>query len=202
MKKNYKIIISGILVAFLLSFLIDNLVFSITDYLQKINFIDIFFSILFPSTHSFRNIILFTFLMFMFFYLTNQNLKRIVTVLIGIALTGFLSFLIKITIQRPRPFIDLGLQSKISLFQFWDTSFPSFHAATAFFTLPFILQYNNKKLTISWIILIILIGFVRIYEKVHFFSDFIAGAILGFSIGLLVIKLEKIYMKKYVVTNR
>ena len=101
-----------------------------------------------------------------------------------IALGGLLlMFLLKQFFNRPRPLIPL-LQPVGGL------SFPSGHAlmSVTFYGLLIVLVWDNVVnkvwkwlLTFLLITLIVLIGFSRIYLRLHYFSDVIAG----FSIGVI-----------------
>ncbi len=75
-------------------------------------------------------------------------------------------------------------------FNVWNYSFPSFQSMLVFCAIP-ILIMEFKRLKYVWIIFSVLVAFSRVYFGVHFLSDVIAGAILGYSIGLFVINLEK-----------
>ncbi|MDD2529736.1 MAG: phosphatase PAP2 family protein [Bacteroidales bacterium] len=77
--------------------------------------------------------------------------------------------------------------------------FVSSHAANAF-SLATIFSVLGKKyklfpvLIYSWAILV---GYSRIYCGVHYPSDVIVGGILGIGIGLLIVILYKLVLKKY-----
>jgi len=101
-----------------------------------------------------------------------------------VALGGLLLMtLLKQFFNRPRPLVPL-LEPVRGL------SFPSGHAlmSVSFYGLLIYLVWENVKepirkwlLISSLVILIILIGFSRIYLRLHYFSDVIAG----FSIGVI-----------------
>jgi membrane protein DedA with SNARE-associated domain len=97
-----------------------------------------------------------------------------------ISLTGFLVFLFKNIIHRPRPILSYAFEPGFS--------FPSGHATTAavFFGLIiyFILISNRSSKTkylevIGSLFTILLIGLSRVYLNVHYLSDVVAGFILG-----------------------
>ena len=97
-----------------------------------------------------------------------------------------IGYLLKFIIARPRPYDAL---SAIALATETTYSFPSLHAMIAFCALP-ILDFEFKQLKWFWIIFAVLVGFSRIYIGVHYLSDVIAGAILGYIVGWLFMKLE------------
>lgn len=104
------------------------------------------------------------------------------------------SYLIKIVVQRPRPF-NLGIVSTFpslakNSYLVLDSSFPSSHAMLAFCTLP-ILSKEYPKLKYLWIILAVLIAFSRVYFGLHFLSDVLAGGLIGYFIGWFMLKLEE-----------
>ena len=99
-----------------------------------------------------------------------------------IAIGGvLLMFLLKNLFNRPRPLIPLLEPVK-------GLSFPSGHAlmSMSFYGLLIFIVWENVKnrklkwaLTILFLILILLIGFTRIYLRLHYFSDVIAGFAAG-----------------------
>ena len=82
--------------------------------------------------------------------------------------------ILKLLIQRPRPEI-------LPLLQATSFSFPSGHAAVVFAALPFL---NSPY----WLIFAVLVSFSRIYLGVHYLSDVLFGALIGYFIGLLIKK--------------
>tara|TARA_Y100000310_G_C20611472_1_gene778211 strand:- start:353 stop:976 length:624 start_codon:yes stop_codon:yes gene_type:complete len=92
-------------------------------------------------------------------------------------------FLLKILFQRARP-----LESLVSYSSF---SFPSGHAAAMFATLPvFVKKYPRFKYL--FYALSILVLYNRIYLGVHYISDLVFGAAIGYLIGWFFVKYSKI----------
>lgn len=105
-------------------------------------------------------------------------------------------YVLKQAIARTRP-----LNSIISDSGF---SFPSGHTTTAvvFFGLLcyLTLKSNKTKKFKTWIVvlsslLVLLIGFSRIYANLHWFSDVLGGLLLGASILLFGISIKDIFIK-------
>ena len=137
-----------------------------------------------------------------FFILTSlflwQEKKRkwILPLWMTLAATAIVSFLLKITVRRLRPY-QLGIVSALPMLQeaahsVWDFSFPSFQAALAFCSLP-ILNREFPRLKYLWIAFACLVAFSRVYFGVHFLSDVIAGSLIGFLIGTLIVNGEREY---------
>ena len=109
-----------------------------------------------------------------------------------LAIIAFATLIIKLLIHRTRPFTDLDLTVPIEIikarYSTWDTSFISWHTALAFSVLAFFRWLNLKKVFIwLWAIAAVLTGFSRIYFGLHYLSDVIAGACLGFFITAFLI---------------
>lgn len=126
-------------------------------------------------------------------FLYQERKTKHIAVLLGSFFTSFLlTYLFKLFFMRPRPlgtifhsigFFDYNLK-------FPDYSFPSAHSSTAFSVLP-ILDKEFKKIHIFWIIFSVMIAISRIYLNEHYLSDIIAGSILGYMIGYVLLKVEK-----------
>jgi len=123
-----------------------------------------------------------------------------------ILITGLATFVLKYSIQRPRPFaqnlITLlpGIADKAS-YHTWDFSFPSFDTAFVFCGIPIVWKFFPRFRYI-WLSFSVLVGLSRVYFGVHFLSDVIFGAAMGLLIGALIIKeetergsLKKIYLR-------
>ena len=108
--------------------------------------------------------------------------------------------LIKILVQRPRPFDSLIIET--------DPSFPSGHAlmAVVFFgTLIYLFEHHVKSvrtkiwLTVLSVLIVIIIGASRIYLNIHWFSDVLASYALG---TFLLISFVLIVHKVHLFRNR
>jgi undecaprenyl-diphosphatase len=124
---------------------------------------------------------------------------------IAIALSSLLlMLLLKNLFRRKRPLIPLLKAAK-------GKSFPSGHAimaVTFYGVIIYILSHTvytvwlEVLLTVILIVLMLLIGFSRIYLRVHYFSDVMAGFIIGIlwlSISLKLLEQIEQYNKKKIV---
>jgi undecaprenyl-diphosphatase len=120
--------------------------------------------------------------------------KRIrVPIVFSIGATVLIGFLLKILVQRQRPYQEIISVAASRLIEeshnIWNFSFPSVHAILAFAVLP-IISKEFPKLKISLLILAILICLSRVYLGVHYLSDVLVGASIGYIIGNLGIKIN------------
>lgn len=69
-------------------------------------------------------------------------------------------------------------------------SFPSMHSAAAFAAIP-ILRREYPLLKKFWIAFALLVAFSRVYLNMHYVSDVITGAFIGFGIGAFFVYLEE-----------
>ncbi len=111
---------------------------------------------------------------------------------IAASLSVEIAFLLKELFKIPRPYLLWEDFLPVTLAS-GHYSFPSMHAAFVFSLIQVIKQTNEKWLHKSWIIFATLIAFTRIYLGVHTLSDIIFGAVVGYSISLLVCKLDSKY---------
>lgn len=99
--------------------------------------------------------------------------------LLSIALSILISqFILKGVFMRPRPETST----------LHDYSFPSGHATTAF-AAAFILTFFDKKRRALWYMIAFLIAFSRVYLGHHYVSDVVAGAFIGWVVGVLSLRI-------------
>jgi undecaprenyl-diphosphatase len=93
---------------------------------------------------------------------------------------------LKFLIQRQRPILFLEMASKLSRGpgEILDPSFPSAHAALSFM-MATLLAYWFPRYRILFFIVAAFIGWTRIYLGVHYPTDVIAGALLGYGLTKL-----------------
>jgi undecaprenyl-diphosphatase len=110
--------------------------------------------------------------------------------ILSIALSDWVSNMLKHLIERPRPFIALE-SVKLLVGQGGSFSMPSSHAANSA-AIIFSLSFRAKR-WVMWSILAIalLVSFSRVYIGVHYPSDVIVGAVVGIIVSLFVIQMYK-----------
>ena len=104
-------------------------------------------------------------------------------------LAGFIicNLALKPLVARPRPcWIRPDVPMLVAVPH--DFSFPSGHTVSSFAAAESI-RYANRKLGIGAYILAVIIAFSRLYLYVHFPSDVIVGALIGFMCGYFIPKL-------------
>jgi undecaprenyl-diphosphatase len=109
--------------------------------------------------------------------------------LIGVHLLGGLfvaywaSLLLKILVVRPRPFMVLPYVNV--LVHAGPFSFPSGHAINIFLAATLLSAFYKKPF--YFYLIAVMVAFSRIYCGVHYPSDVIAGALIGYFLGKCVI---------------
>ena len=172
--KKEIVIYVAVLISILIAFYFDASIVKIISLIRT-NFLNSFFlGITFVSSE----IIIFFLLTSLFLWSENKR-RWILPLWLTFFLSAVISFLLKITVQRPRPFFnETGF------------SFPSSHAILAFCALPILIK-EFPKLKYFWILFAVLIAFSRVYFGLHYLSDVIAGGLIGYLIGIIIIKYEK-----------
>ncbi|MEI8363852.1 MAG: phosphatase PAP2 family protein [archaeon] len=113
-----------------------------------------------------------------YFYLLNK-LKDLKTIVLLVFTELIFVYIIKHIISRTRPVNEIIQQTNFS--------FPSGHAAISIVLFGFLVVFFwNRKRYVSYLlgILILLIGFSRIYLNVHWLTDVIGGYLIGSTILL------------------
>src|SRR3989344_1324505 len=192
--KNLAILFIALSFAVILSFVFDNLIVQNISKLKNLFLDEVFLGITFISSE----IIIFFFLTSLFLWKEHKR-KWILPLWLTLGLSAIISFLLKISIQRLRPFqqnlVSIPEMLLSKSYEIWNFSFPSFQAMLVFCALP-ILSKEFPKIKWFWIVFACLVAFSRVYFGLHFLSDVIIGGILGYLIGMLVIKLEN--KKKFI----
>lgn len=92
--------------------------------------------------------------------------------------TNVLALGIKYVVARPRP-SDLGVIPEVQ------SSFPSAHAANVFALVTTISRYH-RKFTIVMFAWAVAITFSRVFLGLHYVTDVIGGAVLGFVVSYVI----------------
>ena len=90
---------------------------------------------------------------------------------------------LKFLIQRQRPYLFLEMASKLSKGpgEILDPSFPSAHAGFSFM-MATLLSFWFPRYRILFFLVAAFIGWTRIYLCVHYPTDVVAGALLGYGL--------------------
>lgn len=170
-----------------ISFYFDARVASSMQYVRN-GFLTSFFLNFGSSSTVFFFVLLLTALFFQ-----QKKRDKILPLWLAAALSVVVSFILKVVVQRPRPF-QLGiipiLGTPDASYSIWDFSFPSFHTVAVFAMLPF-LDKEFPKFKYIWIAIAVIIGFSRMYLGVHFLSDVLAGGVIGYIIGKTIVETEE-----------
>ena len=195
MKKRVfvSIILIGIILT-LVSFIYDSEIISFISLLRSFYLDYLFISIAFAS----QSIIIFFVLTSLFLWQEHKR-KWIFPLWLTLALSIIISYIVKVLIHRPRPFqagvisvLGLGVYLMKNSFLTWNFSFPSFQAMLVFSALP-ILDKEFPKFKYIWLIFACFVALSRVYFGLHYMSDVIAGAIIGYLLGALLVYAEGRY---------
>lgn len=161
----------------IISFYIDELVLKGVTSLQNpvLNSIFLFITNIY--------VVIFLLLIFASIVLYEEKKYEWIPVLVlSFLFSFFLSYLIKFLVQRQRPDISPILFEN-------SYSFVSAHSAVAFSTI-YVLNREFPRIKYFWITSVVLIAFSRIFVGVHFLTDVIFGALLGYYVGKAIFNIE------------
>lgn len=161
-------------IAFLLALLIDKNV-AVIFAENRVPFLTVFFN----AMTKIGTFIFIPFLIVTFYLWKSKNKDKIIPLWLSLAVSLAITYLLKFSLQRPRPEQAFGIKAAIGETGY---SFPSAHAAAAFSALPLFYKVLINW-SLIWNVLAFLIAFSRIYLGVHYLSDVIAGAIIGYAVA-------------------
>ena len=192
MEKKRIIIFSLIIILAFVSFFYDTGIIRFIESKRTFSLDYIFLSFVFAS----NVFIIFFFLTSLFLW--NENKRRwIFPLWFSGAMAFVISFILKVLIARPRPFevssisvLQIAFNFMKNNFNTWNFSFPSFEALLVFTAIPFI-NKGFKKFKWIWFIFACLIAFSRVYFGIHYLSDILAGGMIGYLLGILIVKVEE-----------
>jgi len=176
-KKEASILILAVLLVIVSFFIDDEIVFLFG------NIKNVFLDLSLTWITSFGSLFFVLFLIPTLFSLRERKFNYIVYLWLSFISSIVFSFILKLIIARPRPIGYIG---------YLIYSFPSMHAMVAFAAIP-ILDKEFPKLRVFWILFAFFVAVSRLYFNFHYFSDVVAGALIGYVIGLLFVNLEQKY---------
>lgn len=111
----------------------------------------------------------------------------IIPLWVSLALSFVVASLLKLIIMRTRP--EVALSASLT------SGFPSGHATAVFSTLA-ILDKEFPKFKWFWLSFALIVSFSRLYLGMHYLTDVVVGAVIGYIISLLVVKCKTRKLKK------
>ncbi len=125
--------------------------------------------------------------------LLQKKLRWLALLVLSVALSFEITYLLKLIFQTPRPYFSLEI-AIIPLTQAAGYSFPSLHSAFCLGIIPFVGKIFTKKYQqILAIIVALVIAYSRAYLGVHYFSDILLGGVIGYFISRIAIYVEDKY---------
>lgn len=132
-------------------------------------------------------LILFVFLFAAAPFLYGKGLLNAIRPLVAGGAAFFAAEIIKAIIRRPRPFFSIPDVTVLISKTASDWSFPSGHTSVAF-AVAFTLYSFDKRLGRATLVLASLTALGRVFVGVHYPSDVLGGALLGYAVAYLVAK--------------
>ena len=175
----------AIIAVFILSFILDEKISHLFEN-TRIPLLDFIFGII-------TNFGIVLAIMLIIPLLMLKDNRKKYTLLLAFFSSVFISLVTKWMFLRQRPTDFAYPFVKILSY-----SFPSMHAVVAFSLLPLLLYFLPKQKNF-WVPFAVLVLFTRIYFGLHYLSDIVFGAILGYSLGSLLLDLHlrgKLWKKK------
>lgn len=166
---------------------IDIAIFYFINHSMKNKIFDILMPIITEPKNFF---IIFLILWFLMIFSSNYNYRVAGwCIIVAVTFSDILSSkILKHLFLRPRPYETLTQVYK--LVSSAGPSFPSSHAVNSFTVATLIMLFFKKPIyTIIAYIIAVVSSFSRVYVGVHYPSDVIFGALLGYVIGLVIYKL-------------
>lgn len=132
----------------------------------------------------------FVFIIMTSLFMFQENKREwIIPLWTSVISTALMVYVLKLAFVRLRPFMALDI---LNLEESSGSSFPSGHSAAVFSTIA-ILDKEFPRIKIFWLIFACLVAFSRIYLGLHYLTDVVAGAVIGFTISLIVTRYSHIF---------
>jgi undecaprenyl-diphosphatase len=137
---------------------------------------------------------MFFFAVLLTFILVIQKKWRWLSLLaLSLVISFEFSYLLKLIFQSPRPYFNLEI-AIIPLTQASGYSFPSLHSAFCIGIIPFLDKiFRERWKQLLGVALAVIIALSRAYLGVHYFSDILAGGMIGYLLSRLAIFVELRY---------
>lgn len=121
-----------------------------------------------------------------------SRIKELLALILGGSMVYLFNIMVSIWWWRPRPFVIMDVEPIINVGI--TKSFPSDHAAIAFFLAYLLFKYKKKW----WWFFIIsaLVALGRVAAGVHYPLDVVAGSAVGLMFGYLTTQVERLFVEQ------
>lgn len=136
-----------------------------------------------PAVDTFFLVLSYSIYVYLFFigwlYYRARQKEKFIHLFITVVIGFIFATLLKEIFNRPRPYVSYPTEIKTLLYGA-DPSFPSRHTFISFLLLKFIPQSFAKLYKSLTVLYLLSVPFAQMYIGVHYPTDVLAGALLGF----------------------
>lgn len=124
-------------------------------------------------------------IVFLLCYLTTRKAYALLGIA-SIAISGIVVSILKNLIQRPRPLAVLE-EVNAAFFSYRSLSFPSGHSTTVMAAAT-VLSFHYRKFAFIFYSVGLYVCYTRVYLGVHWVSDIVTGALIGYIISKIILR--------------